>query len=125
MIDFICVQMEEVPGELTQDDLAPDDVMILDTCDQVKTGAMTWQSQILSTSLAPWLTCLVLMQVFVWIGNMAHEEEKKEAVSSGEEMEKQKSLLLPLYSLLTFEENLVFRITRDSMQTSHVFQTFW
>lgn len=41
MIDFICVQMEEVPGELTQDDLAPDDVMILDTCDQVKTGAMT------------------------------------------------------------------------------------
>lgn len=65
------------------------------------------------------------MQVFVWIGNMAHEEEKKEAVSSGEEMEKQKSLLLPLYSLLTFEENLVFRITRDSMQSSHVFQTFW
>ncbi|XP_044051708.1 gelsolin-like isoform X2 [Siniperca chuatsi] len=46
--------MEEVPGQLTQDDLAPDDVMILDTWDQV----------------------------FVWIGNEAHEEEKTEAAAS-------------------------------------------
>ncbi|XP_042372592.1 gelsolin-like [Plectropomus leopardus] len=46
--------MEEVPGELTQDDLAPDDVMILDTWDQV----------------------------FVWIGNEAREEEKTEAAAS-------------------------------------------
>ena len=29
-------QIEEVPGELTQDDLATDDVMILDTWDQVR-----------------------------------------------------------------------------------------
>lgn len=29
-------QIEEVPGELTQDDLATDDVMILDTWEQVK-----------------------------------------------------------------------------------------
>ncbi|XP_038135921.1 gelsolin-like [Cyprinodon tularosa] len=49
-------QMEEVPGELTQDDLAPDDVMILDTWDQV----------------------------FVWIGKEAHEEEKREAAVSAE-----------------------------------------
>ncbi|XP_029025541.1 gelsolin a isoform X2 [Betta splendens] len=46
--------IEEVPGEMTQDDLATDDVMILDT----------WE------------------QVFVWIGNDAQEEEKTEAMSS-------------------------------------------
>ncbi|XP_068559550.1 gelsolin-like isoform X2 [Cebidichthys violaceus] len=46
--------MEEVPGELMQDDLIPDDVMILDTWDQV----------------------------FVWIGNEAREEEKTEATAS-------------------------------------------
>ncbi|XP_067430774.1 gelsolin a isoform X1 [Thunnus thynnus] len=46
--------IEEVPGELTQDDLATDDVMILDT----------WE------------------QVFVWIGNEAQEEEKTEAMTS-------------------------------------------
>uniref|UniRef100_A0A8C7SXZ6 Gelsolin n=1 Tax=Oncorhynchus mykiss TaxID=8022 RepID=A0A8C7SXZ6_ONCMY len=47
-------QIEEVPGEMTQEDLATDDVMILDTWDQV----------------------------FVWIGNEAHEEEKTEAMAS-------------------------------------------
>ncbi|KAJ8286307.1 hypothetical protein GJAV_G00036950 [Gymnothorax javanicus] len=46
--------IEEVPGEMTQEDLATDDVMILDT----------WE------------------QVFVWIGNEAHEEEKTEAMTS-------------------------------------------
>nr|XP_023665346.1 gelsolin-like [Paramormyrops kingsleyae] len=46
--------IEEVPGEITQDDLATDDVMILDTWDQV----------------------------FVWIGNEAREEEKTEAMTS-------------------------------------------
>uniref|UniRef100_A0A3B4G898 Gelsolin n=1 Tax=Pundamilia nyererei TaxID=303518 RepID=A0A3B4G898_9CICH len=49
-------KVDEVPGELTQDDLAPDDVMILDTWDQV----------------------------FVWIGNEAQEEEKTRAVTSAE-----------------------------------------
>ncbi|KAJ3606002.1 hypothetical protein NHX12_028045 [Muraenolepis orangiensis] len=46
--------IEEVPGELTQDDLATDDVMILDTWDQV----------------------------FVWIGDEAQDEEKTEAMAS-------------------------------------------
>ncbi|XP_049629023.1 gelsolin isoform X2 [Suncus etruscus] len=46
--------IEEVPGELMQEDLATDDVMLLDTWDQV----------------------------FVWIGKDSLEEEKTEALSS-------------------------------------------
>uniref|UniRef100_A0A8V5HER0 Gelsolin n=1 Tax=Melopsittacus undulatus TaxID=13146 RepID=A0A8V5HER0_MELUD len=46
--------IEEVPGDLVQDDLATDDVMLLDTWDQV----------------------------FVWIGKDAQEEEKTEALKS-------------------------------------------
>lgn len=46
--------IEEVPGEITQDDLASDDIMILDT----------WE------------------ELFVWIGNDANEEEKAEVMKS-------------------------------------------
>ncbi|KAM9206332.1 gelsolin isoform 3-T3 [Dugong dugon] len=46
--------IEEVPGELMQEDLATDDVMLLDTWDQV----------------------------FVWVGEDSEEEEKTEALTS-------------------------------------------
>ncbi|XP_077418065.1 gelsolin-like isoform X2 [Vanacampus margaritifer] len=46
--------MEEVPGQLTQEDLAPDDVMLLDA----------WE------------------QVFVWLGKDSHVDEEREAFAS-------------------------------------------
>lgn len=46
--------IEEVPGELMQEDLATDDVMLLDTWDQV----------------------------FVWVGKDSQEDEKTEALTS-------------------------------------------
>ncbi|XP_016519701.1 gelsolin isoform X3 [Poecilia formosa] len=74
-------QMEEVPGELTQDDLAPDDVMILDTWDQVSLPRRRHHG---NQVLAPPAAHRVPRQVFVWIGNEAHEEEKTEAAATAE-----------------------------------------
>ncbi|XP_047238229.1 gelsolin-like isoform X4 [Girardinichthys multiradiatus] len=74
-------QMEEVPGELTQDDLAPDDVMILDTWDQV---SLPFHHHCGNKPLALLLAHSLLLQVFVWIGNEAHDEEKMEAAASAE-----------------------------------------
>ncbi|XP_035235243.1 gelsolin-like isoform X1 [Anguilla anguilla] len=57
---FVCsnktgqFMIEEVPGEMTQDDLATDDIMILDTWDEL----------------------------FVWIGKEANEEEKAAVMTS-------------------------------------------
>lgn len=69
---------------MTQDDLATDDVMILDTWEQVKepellTSAPCGFRVRASDVNSP------LFQVFVWIGNEAQEEEKTEAMPSGEE----------------------------------------
>ncbi|MEQ2182620.1 hypothetical protein GOODEAATRI_024242 [Goodea atripinnis] len=77
--DTRAVEMEEVPGELTQDDLAPDDVMILDTWDQV---SLPFHHHCGNKPLALLLAHSLLLQVFVWIGNEAHDEEKMEAVAS-------------------------------------------
>lgn len=73
--------MEEVPGELTQDDLAPDDVMILDAWDQV--NLLQPQGKMKLCVVLSGLTSR-LLQVFVWMGNEAQEEEKTEAAASGE-----------------------------------------
>lgn len=73
--------MEEVPGELTQDDLAPDDVMILDTWDQVSLPHRRHHG---NQVLAPPAAHRFPRQVFVWIGNEANEEEKMEAAATGE-----------------------------------------
>lgn len=42
LANCISVQMEEVPGEMMQADLAPDDVMVLDTWDQVSLLSSLW-----------------------------------------------------------------------------------
>lgn len=82
------LQIEEVPGELTQDDLATDDVMILDTWEQVLELERPTFSHVHTPCRFPLRSAAFkafsLFQVFVWIGNEADEEEKTEAMTSGE-----------------------------------------
>lgn len=47
-------QIEEVPGEMTQDDLATDDVMILDTWEQVKKPELVCCSWSLNSKSVQW-----------------------------------------------------------------------
>lgn len=72
---------------MTQDDLATDDVMILDTWEQVRntelchTAPTVWETS--EKRIVP-KECFCTNQVFVWIGKEAQEEEKTEAMASGE-----------------------------------------
>lgn len=79
------MQIEEVPGEFTQDDLAEDDVMLLDVWDQVRhrggSSFLSTHSQRLLSHTNP------LFQVFVWIGKDANDVEKAESVRCGELLE--------------------------------------
>lgn len=78
------VQIEEVPGEFTQDDLAEDDVMLLDVWDQVRNRG----SSFLSTHSQRMLShANLLFQVFVWIGKDANDVEKAESERCGELLE--------------------------------------
>ncbi|MEQ2202998.1 hypothetical protein XENOCAPTIV_022316 [Xenoophorus captivus] len=70
---------DELGGGAVQDDLAPDDVMILDTWDQV---SPPFHHHCGNKPLALLLAHSILLQVFIWIGNEAHDEEKMEAVAS-------------------------------------------
>lgn len=72
---------------MTQDDLATDDVMILDTWEQVKEAELRvlYVDTLRISSARASDVNSPLFQVFVWIGNEAQEEEKTEAMPSGEE----------------------------------------
>lgn len=77
------MQIEEVPGEFTQEDLAEDDVMLLDVWEQVHSCS---KFKIISGHTEHSNTHSLLLQVFVWIGKDANEVERTESVRSGELM---------------------------------------
>lgn len=73
---------------MTQEDLAPDDIMILDTWDLVNLYICDTCNKIHSkeNNLMPSMLEIIVFQVFVWIGNEANEEEKSETLTSGEKI---------------------------------------
>lgn len=79
------LQAEEVPPEFSQADLAIDDIMILDTFDQV--GPSFIDSVWALMEIFMWLNYpqnLVLScQIFIWIGKDAREDEKEGCLKIG------------------------------------------
>lgn len=76
--------MEKIPSDLMLDNLIPDDVMILDTWDQVSSSlAPSCHHGNLVPSFCPSVVLAVFLQVFVWIRTSA-AEDRVEAAASGE-----------------------------------------
>lgn len=112
------MQIEEVPGEFTQDDLAEDDVMLLDVWDQVRDCS---RCSIVSGYNERLLQFIVpLLQVFVWIGKEANELERTESVRCGEPLVLESSLspTIPFMALDVLTEQFYFLSSRPAQETT-------
>lgn len=73
-----------MPGDFTQIDLATDDVMILDTWDQVPPLSKKIQLTVTAFLFSQFPNESFSPQIFVWIGNDANEAEKIGSPKIGE-----------------------------------------